>query len=540
MSELPCYFHEISAMRDAFAWRIPKSLNLAEQVCSRHSDNPASIALIDGRNGDATSFADLERLASRMAHVMGGLGIQHGDRVAVLLGQRVETAAWHIAAWKRSAISLPLFQLFGPEALAYRLRDSGARLILTDHAGFQKLSEIRADLPELEQIILVDAPGEGAADLPALLSVASDQHPSVPTLANDPAVLIYTSGTTGNPKGALHAHRVLAGHLPGVQMSHDLLPKDNDRLWTPADWAWIGGLFDVLMPALYFGLPVVMHPPGRFDPEFTVDLLARHQVRNAFLPPTALRILRQAELAIPAALPIRSIASGGERLGDDVLDWAKETMGIVINEFYGQTECNMIVSNCACLTPPKSGAMGLAVPGHEVAVIDGEGQHKKPGEVGDIAVRRGDPAMFLSYWNQPFASAEKFQGDWMLTGDRGLLDVDGFFTFIGRDDDIIASAGYRIGPAEIEACLCSHPAVAQAAVIGVPDKLRGQAIEAHLVLGSGMDGNETLTADIQDYVKNRLAAYEYPRKVVYRDSLPLTATGKIRRAALRAETGDER
>lgn len=534
MSELttePCDFGEL---RRTFTWRLPARLNMAWQVCGRHALGPSKPALIDPIDGRVTDFQTLERLASRLAHTLKVQGIGRGDRVAVLLGQRVETAALHIAVWKLGAVSLPLFLLFGDQALAFRLQDSGAKLIVTDHEGAAKLARLRDQLPDLSGVLDVDGPSAGALGLPDLLECAHDEHGHADTTADAPAVMIYTSGTTGNPKGALHGHRVLAGHLPGVQLSHDLLPQLADRMWTPADWAWIGGLFDVLMPALYFGLPVVMQPAGRFDPEQAMDLIARHNVRNTFLPPTALRLLREAG-GSTSGLVLRSIASGGERLGEDVLAWAKSALSITVNEFYGQTECNMIISNCARLIEPKPGAMGLAVPGHEVEILNDQGQPLGPGEVGDIGVKRNDPVMFLNYWRNGSATLAKFRGDWLITGDRGSRDENGFFTFFGRDDDIIAAAGYRIGPAEIEACLCTHPAVAQAAVIGVADALRGERIQAHLILRPGHEATQTLTAALQDYVRVRLAAHEVPREIIYPASLPLTATGKIRRGELRAQ-----
>lgn len=509
---------------------------MAEACCDRYTHYVDKAALIDGLTGHVTTFQALQRQANRLANALSALGIKAGDRVAILLDQRVETVVAHLAAYKLAAIALPLFKLFGPDALAYRLQDSGAAALISDRVGVETVQKLRHQLPALQHVICTDAPFDGALGWDALLQRSSERFRTAATQADDPALLIYTSGTTGPPKGALHAHRVLLGHLPGVQMSHDLMPEPGDCFWTPADWAWIGGLLDVLMPSLYFGLPVVINPPARFDPEAASGLMARHRVRNAFIPPTALRLMRQFGAdPLKAGAQLRSVASGGERLGDDVIDWGREAFGVTINEFYGQTECNMIVSSCDRLMATPSAAMGLPVPGHDVAIIDEDGAAVPVGQVGEIAVRRPDPVMFLNYWNNPDATEAKFRGDWLKTGDLGFRSDDGFLTTTGRADDVINVSGYRIGPAEIEACLTSHPAVAQAAVVGLPDPIRGERIKAFVVLASEHAPSEALTQRLGAFVKARLAAHEYPREIEYRATLPMTATGKIRRAALRDE-----
>jgi acetyl-CoA synthetase len=321
-------------------------------------------------------------------------------------------------------------------------------------------------------------------------------------------------------------------------MSHDLWPQAGDRMWTPADWAWIGGLYDVLVPAWYWGLPVVASRARRFDPGAAMDLMARHGVRNVFLPPTALKLMRQAGVTAPSGLRLRSVGSGGETLGGELLEWGRATLGVTINEFYGQTECNLVVANSSGLMPVRPGSMGRAVPGHTVAVLDDDGAPVPPGVVGEIAVRRPDPVMFLRYWNAPDATAAKFTGDWLRTGDRASMDEDGYLWFQARTDDVITTSGYRIGPGEIESCLLGHPAVAMAAVIGVPDPIRTERIKAFIVLAAGHEPSAGLTAELQDHVRTRLAAHEYPREIEYLPELPLTATGKIVRRDLRGRASD--
>ena len=527
------------ALRDGFRWQIPERYNIATDACDKWAgeDRPALIDLkADGRE-ERYTFRDLSRLSNRLANALEAHDVGEGDRVAILLAQGAETAVAHLAVYKLGAIAVPLFSLFGEEALEYRLADSGACAVITNQAGLEKVAPLRERLPALETLISID--GGDALSWRALLERASDGYLPVSTFADDPALIIYTSGTTGPPKGALHAHRVLLGHLPGVELPHSFFPQPGDLFWTPADWAWIGGLLDVLLPAWHHGVPVLAHRFAKFDPEEAFRLMADHQVRNAFLPPTALKMLRGVENPAERwSYALRSIGSGGETLGAGLLDWARETFGIAVNEFYGQTECNLVVANCAELMPLRPGSMGRPVPGHQVAVVDDDGAPLPPGESGTIAVRRPDPVMFLEYWSNAEATAAKFRGDWLVTGDTGAMDDDGYLHFVGRDDDVITSGGYRIGPGEIEDCLLKHPAVALAAAVGVPDPLRTERVKAFIVLKRGQnvaapEAHAALVREIQDFVKSRLAAHEYPREVAFVDSLPMTATGKIIRRALR-------
>jgi acetyl-CoA synthetase len=410
--------------------------------------------------------------------------------------------------------------------------------VITNAEGAAKLAAIRDRLPDLA--FVWSTGGGEARDLGAEMARQPDAFTPVPTRAEDPALIIYTSGTTGPPKGALHAHRVLLGHLPGVEMSHDFLGQPGDRIWTPADWAWIGGLLDVLLPALHLGVPVVTRRFEKFTAEAAFDLLRDQRVRNAFLPPTALKLMR----AVPEAekrwkLNMRSVASGGETLGTELLDWGQRVFGVTINEFYGQTECNMVVSSCARLMPARPGIMGRAAPGHEVGIVDEAGAPCPPGTLGAIAVRRPDPVMFLGYWNNARATEAKFRGDWLVTGDLGEATEDGWLRFVGRDDDVITSSGYRIGPGEIEDCLIGHPAVRMAGVVGKPDPERTEIVKAYIVLTDGVAPADALAAEIQAYVKRQLAAHEYPREVAFVDELPMTTTGKVIRRELRDMAGRE-
>jgi acetyl-CoA synthetase len=533
-----------AALTGDFRWQVPERYNIGVDVCDRWAARaPERIALTfvwaDGKARDY-SYGELRAWSNRLANLLRGLGIETGDRVAVLLPQAPETAVGHIAIYKLGAIAVPLFALFGPEALQYRLGNSGAKAVITNADGAAKLADIRASLPDLQHVLCIDGAPPGCRDLAAALESQAPEFTPVDTAADDPAVIIYTSGTTGQPKGALHAHRVLLGHLPGVEMSHDLLPQPGDKVWTPADWAWIGGLLDVLMPALHHGVPVVARRFEKFTGEAAFQLIQDFGIRNAFLPPTALKIMR----AVPAPerrwkLAMRSIASGGETLGAELIEWGRRVFGLTINEFYGQTECNMIVSSCARVMPARPGIMGRAVPGHRLAIVDAAGRVVPDGTLGNIAVARPDPVMFLEYWRNPEATKAKFAGDWLLTGDTGTMDAEGWIKFVGRDDDVITSAGYRIGPGEIEDCLLGHAAVRFAGVVGKPDPDRTEIVKAYVVLKDGYVPSDELARAIQAHVKTRLAAHEYPREIAFVDALPMTTTGKIIRRELRARASAE-
>ncbi|QFT92670.1 Acetyl-coenzyme A synthetase [Roseovarius sp. THAF9] len=507
---------DYDALKGTFSWRLPARLNMAVQVCDDWSDaEPDRVAIKDlAEMGRGLSYGDLRDMADRLAHVLEAKGVARGDRVGVLRSQGGWCAAAHIAIWKIGAVSIPLFKLFREDALTSRVRDAGAEIVITDAEGIDMLSV----LPEVEAFV------PEQADLPD-----AGTFETAETGPEDPAVLIYTSGTTGSPKGALHGHRVLTGHLPGVEMPHDFLGQhEGDCLWTPADWAWIGGLFNILMPGLCLGVPVVAARLPKFSVDECVSIIQQGAVRNIFFPPTALRMLKAADARIDG---LRTVASGGEPLGAEMLDWGQQAFGLTINEFYGQTECNLVASSCQSLFDPKPGCIGKVVPGHQVAVLDRDGQPTQ--EEGDVAVKRGSASMMLEYWNRPKQTAEKFRGDWMLTGDRGVWDGE-FLRFVGREDDVITSSGYRIGPAEIEDCLLMHDAVATVGVVGKPDALRTEIVKAYVVVRSGVTADEALAEALKNHVKERLAGYSYPREVTFLDALPMTVTGKVIRKELKA------
>ena len=523
---------------NSFHWEIPGFYNIGVDICDKWAHQRYRLALIyEDEKGqeERYTFWDLKRLSNKFANGLQAYQIDQGERVGILLPQCPETAISHIAIYKIGAIAIPLFTLFGTDALEYRLSNSEAKGIITDDANLHKILEIWEKLPHLKVVIVTGGEKqEKVLDFWELIEKGSTEFKPVRSKADDPALIIYTSGTTGPPKGALHAHRALLGHLPGVEFPHNFFPKEDDLFWTPADWAWIGGLIDVLFPSWHHGIPVVAHRAKKFDPEEAFHLLAKHGIRNAFMPPTALKIMRQVK--DPGSrydYHMRTIGSGGETLGEELLDWGKEVMGLSINEFYGQTEVNLVVSNCAEIMEIRPGSMGKAVPGHIVEVVDEGGDIVPPGAVGGVAIKRPDPVMFLEYWKNQRATEEKYVGDWCFTGDLARKDEDGYLWFVGREDDVITSAGYRMGPAEIEDCVMKHPSVSMVAVVGRPDEVRTEVVKAFIVLKPEVVPGPDIEEEIKQFVKVRLAAHEYPREIEFVSELPMTATGKIMRKELK-------
>ncbi len=523
----------------SFRWDVPERYNIARACCGQWAADASRLALYwEDESGAAArhSFRDIQLAANRLSNGLAALGVRRGDRVAIVLPQRPETAIAYMAVFQMGAIALPLSHLFGPDALEYRINHAEATVAIVEPATIANLWAIKGRLATLKHVIGVAGANEsGVHGWESLLSKAKSTFEIQDTAADDPALIIYTSGTTGAPKGALEAHRLLIGNLSGFVHSHDFFPQPGDVFWSPADWAWAGGLFDALLPTWAFGLPILGYR-GRFDAERAYYLLEKYGIRNSFLFPTALKLMMKAvpEPGKKHRLNLRSIMSAGESVGVTVIEWAKQQLGVTINEMFGQTEINYVVGNCQAAWPVKPGSIGRPYPGHKVSVINERGEEVPRGELGEIAVKKDhDPVFFLEYWKNPQATREKFIGDWGCTGDQGKMDHDGYLWYQGRSDDVIKSAGYRIGPAEIESCLVKHPAVANAAVIGKPDETRGAIVKAFIVLQPGEAPSERLVEEIQNHVRGRLAPYEYPREIEFIDALPMTTTGKVQRKELR-------
>ena len=527
-----------------FKWNIPDNYNIGYDICEKWANKtpnrPAIIDLLSSGKTNSTSFRTLNQKANKVSNYLKCFGIKKGDRVGILLPQSLECIVSHIAVFKLGGISVPLFLLFGPDALEYRISDANIKVLITDYSGAKKIREINRDVQNGLTIFTIEGSNQKLESLSINLSDLKQSTDFIyeKTKPDEPALLLYTSGTTGPPKGVLHAHRVLLGHLPAFDFFLDLFSsyknEINNLLWTPADWAWIGGLVNILFSSLHHGVPVLAYRFEKFNPAKAIQLMSNFKVTGSFLPPTALKMLRtDFPKGTSKKLYLRSVASGGEPLGTELLDWGKKTLGVNINEIYGQTECNLVLSSCSKIMKPRPGIAGPPVPGNIVSIVNQNGKECKKGELGAIAIKRGSPQMFLKYWNNPQATKEKFFKDWLITGDKGVIEKDGWIKFIARDDDVITSAGYRIGPGPIEDCLMKHPSISMAAVIGKDDPLRTQIIKAFIVLNKGFKESDNLKLDIQSFVKKKLSAHEYPREVEVVKKLPVTSTGKILRRNLR-------
>jgi acetyl-CoA synthetase len=557
------------ALHQGFGWQVPAVFNMAQACCGRWAARPQTAGQIAIREhvagtglGRSWSFAQLQDAAHRLSRVLTAQGVRPGDRVAIVLPQRFETAVAYMAVLQMGAVAMPLSMLFGPDALSFRIQDSQAAVAIADESAWVALQEARKDCPGLRTVIGVGHVGAQAdLDFDAAIRRQPARFEPVPTRADDPAVLIYTSGTTGNPKGALIPHRALIGNLTGFVCSQNWFGFDpatpgstSDAVfWSPADWAWTGGLMDALLPSLYFGRPIVAFN-GRFSPEAAFEILHTHGVTHTFLFPTALKAMMKAvpEPRTRYRLQLQAIMSAGEAVGDAVFAYCQQQLGVTVNEMFGQTEINYVVGNCSLMWPPKAGSMGKGYPGHRVAVIDEAGQPCPPGTPGEVAVNRfdvhghPDPVFFLGYWKNEDATRNKYTGDWCRTGDVAVCDEDGYLWYQGRTDDMFKAAGYRIGPGEIENCLVKHPAVQNAAVVPKPDAERGALVKAYVVLSpdalaqraraaSASAYEDEVRQSLQAHVRGLLAPYEYPKEIEFIDQLPMTTTGKVQRRVLRLQ-----
>ena len=557
------------ALHQGFGWQVPQHFNMAQACCgqwaaqTKTAQRVAVLEHVAGQGlGRSWTFAQLQRDANRLSRLLQAQGVQRGDRVAIVMPQRFETAVAYMAVLQMGAVAMPLSMLFGPEALSFRIQDSQTRVAVCDESTVQALQLARQDCPALQTLIGVGAAG-AQSDLDyakATATMAATFQP-IKTWAEDPAVLIYTSGTTGNPKGALIPHRALIGNLTGFVCSQNWFGFDPDRpdvvseavFWSPADWAWTGGLMDALLPSLYFGRPIVAFN-GRFSPETAFEILQSHQVTHTFLFPTALKAMMKAVPVVQGRYRIRlqAMMSAGEAVGDAVFDYCQQQLGVTVNEMFGQTEINYVVGNCARLWPAKPGSMGKGYPGHQVGLIDEAGHLCPPGVAGEVAVNRfdvhghPDPVFFLGYWQNDKATRAKYTGNWCRTGDMAVADEDGYLWYQGRTDDMFKSAGYRIGPGEIENCLVKHPAVANAAVVPKPDPDRGALVKAYVVLSPEWQARrpkepslavfeDEVRRALQAHVRGLLAPYEYPKEIEFIDQLPMTTTGKVQRRVLRLQ-----
>ena len=533
--------------RDAWRIRIPERANIALDTVVAHARGPRrDHAALVFEDEYATvrrySFADLDALSDRLAKGLLALGAGPGAPVAVHTGQRPETALAHLAIHKLGAVVMTLSQLYGPDTVEHCLGDSETRIVITDPQAWGRVRDARSRFGALEHVLMVGEPDAGERAFDDCLAAEPGDIDYASTGPEDPALLMYTSGSTGLPKGLLHGHRIMHAYTPTMTLAYDLeLDWPDAVFWTPADWAWVGGWLDTVLPAWQHGQTVVS-TQHRFDEEWAFDFMARHGVTHSFMTPTALK--RLAEVPAPRerwSLATRVICTGGESLPGDVVRWADDEFGIVVNEFYGLTEFNHMVGCCKALYPVVPGSMGIRYPGRRTAVIDDAGNEQPDGTVGEIASwREDDPSLFLGYRGDPGVPERMRLGGWLRSGDLAVRGEDGYFRYQGRNDDLIKSAGYRIGPAEVEDALVRHEQVAEAAVVARPDPARGSVVMAFVRVMPGVIPGGSLARELQDHVRHNLAAYKYPRVVEFVDEFPLTSSGKISRRTLRARAVEEK
>ncbi|MCO5104369.1 MAG: AMP-binding protein [Burkholderiaceae bacterium] len=528
---------ELESQLRPFQLHVPERFNMSEAAVGRHARGGAAnqVALIDTQHSPARqlTFEELDREASRCAAFLRALGVERGQVVVCYASQGMEAALTHLAAYKLGAVIAPLSLLYGRDTLRHAIRDSGASIVVSTRTAWDALAGLGAEL-NLKHLVIAGGATGTEVDFGDYAEHAPLDRP-VETNANDPALLLYTSGSTGLPKGILHAHRLLLGYLASVSMFYELQMREAGQvLWTPSDWSWIAGIVNVQLTGWFFGHTVVAGQ-SKFSAEWAFEFIARHGITHTFLTPTALK--RMAEIENPRLrwphLRLRAIGTGGEPCPSALLAWGEDSLQVPINEFYGLTEVNHLIGNCRHLYPIRPGSMGKSYPGHRIAIIDENGNPLPAGATGQIAAHKSDPTLFLGYWNQPERTQAMYLGEWVLTGDYARVDSDGYFWYAGRNDDLIKSAGYRIGPAEVEDTLVRHPAVAEAGVVGIPDPDRGQIVKAFVRLVDGYLPSRELADDLRRHVKANLASYKFPRLIEFVDNFPLTTTGKISRKELR-------
>ncbi|WP_213958024.1 MULTISPECIES: acyl-CoA synthetase [unclassified Variovorax] len=517
-------------------WRIPTRLNFAAAVCDRHAiatpEAPAVIFEAEDGKSVRYNFRQLDRAACRVANMLAAYGVKRGDQVMIMQSQSVEAVLTYVACMKMGAVFVPISTMYGEVAISERASAADVCVIVADKENYPKLVNLKAKVESLRAIFLVDGEEAGAIDFGKKMLEASDEFQTVDTAAEEVAYICYTSGSTGAPKAVMHAHRFLLANIPGFSMLHNNFGQEGDVMWSPADWSWGAGIIAVLLPTLWHGKPIVAcRPKSRFDAEHAFALMSRHGVRNAFLIPTMLRMLQQVRKK--PSVKLRSFFSGGEMITQELVDWSSHEFGVLPNEGYGQTECNMVLAHLPQLISPRYGSLGKPFPGMTVMLQNADGSPTPVGEIGEITVRAPSPLMLLDYWKNPQATAEKMRGGWFHSNDLARVDEEGYFWFAGRNDDVIKTSGYRVGSAEIESCLTSHPEVAAAVAIGVPDALRGQIIKAFVIPRDEALAGEALKASLKSYVAEGHAKHFVPSEIEFVDSLPVTTSGKVERRTLR-------
>ena len=505
-------------LRDQYSWQVPARYNIAADVCDAR-DSDALAMLHEHHEGAVREvhWGEMQALSNQAANLLAGFGVEKGDRVALVLPPTPETAALFFGTWKLGAILLSMSVLYGDEGIAHRVTDSEPKVLITDAANASRFEGL--DGP---RFVVLE---------PSLLAAESDTFETADTSAEDPAQLYYTSGTTGLAKGIVHAHRYLLAHNE-FELCHEV--REGERFHGMGEWAWAAGICPLLGPWRLGAVQLVYQRAGGFDPHKQLDFLSRHEASNVFATPTAIRSMMaigDARERYPQSF--RVVCSAGEPLNPEAIRWFRDQYGLTVLDYYGLTESYPLCGNFPWMEV-REGSMGKPVPGWDVAILDPDENPVPRGERGEICLRaRSNPHYPLGYWRQPEASEETFGGEWFHSKDAAREDEDGYVWYEGRADDVIIAAGYRIGPFEVESVCLEHPAVAEAAAVASPDERRGSVVKAFVVLAAGSEPSDELAEGIKAFVRDRLSAYAYPRRIEFVDGLPKTLTGKIRRIELR-------
>jgi len=516
---------------------------VAELLCDRHPADAVAFTIVEpDRSVRKLTFGELQEGSRRFAVALADLGVEQGDRVATLMGKSAEFVIALVGIWRRGAVHVPLFTAFAPPAIAYRLDQSAAKLIVTDFSQRNKLDP-GDDIPQAPPWTVIVAGGEpvGENHFTTLLAASDPHDPRGDAVAVGGAAefgRLFTSGTTGNPKGVPIPVKAIASFLTYFRLG--LGVRDDDVFWNAADPGWGFGLYYGIIAPLAAGHANILLHAG-FSPELTYWVLSRLRVTNFAAAPTVYRVLRSSDLPVPTDLALQRCSAAGEPLNPEVISWSQDVLGVPVHDTYGQTEHGMCIVNGwhpDIARPLKPGSMGHPMPGWQTEVfLDERDEAAPPGTAGRVVIDvANSPLMwFTQYVDAPAKTAERFSPDrrWFYTGDAGSRDAEGYFTFSARDDDVIIMAGYRIGPIEVENVLLAHPGVAEAAVIGVPDELRGESLEAFVVLRAGETRSDQLAKELQQWVKRKFAAHAFPRIVHFEENLPTTPSGKIQRGVLR-------
>lgn len=524
------------------SWFAGKRLNAAHNAVDRHISGPRKnkVALYwEGETGEKMkfTFAELAELSNQFANVLKKMGIEGEERVFFFLPRVPELYYGFLGAIKTGAIAGTLFSAFGPQALFDRLDSSDAKVLITNKNLLSRVEKVRKKLPNLKKILLVDAnkSDEGFLSLPALMKKASKKFRIAQTRPTDSAFMLYTSGTTGKPKGVVHQHYAVLAEHQSAKWVLDL--GEDDVYWCTADPGWVTGIAYEILGSWSNGASTLVYE-GRFSPEKWYQLIQDYKVNVWYTAPTAIRMLS----AAPAKLlekydfsSLRHLASVGEPLNPEAVYWGQKVFGLPFHDNYWQTETGgIVIANYPSLAI-KPGSMGKPLPGILATIVDNKGNKLPPGKEGDLALAPGWPSMMAKIWRRPKKYDSYFLNNWYITGDRAIKDRDGYFWFIGRADDVIKTAGERVGPFEVESALVEHPAVIEAGVIGKPDPVRGEIIKAFVALAPGEKGSKELVEKLQKHVKTHLAGHAYPREIEFVEKLPKTRSGKIVRRLLRAQ-----